>query len=137
MKVRIVIYDDLTILDETEMITSNKEQMVAVASNMLKQNADSETAEIWDKEKEKLITKLAISRKGKITPVKTTHPNWGGKRAGAGPKTVYKDVIMVNLSLRIRPAVDEYLSNITECSKSDFIRKAIDEAIERRENGKS
>lgn len=127
---RITVYDDLVILDETEMLSTDKTQISAVATNLLKTTRDAEVAEVYDVTKDKVIMRFVISKGGKVTAAKADHhPNWGGKRPGSGKKP-NPDGNLVAYSVRLSKAVDEYLCNCVD-NKAQFIRDAVAEKIER------
>ena len=127
-KIRIIVYDDLCELDETEMLADNRDQAKAVAFNMLRTTQDAKTVECWAKNK--LIMKFNLTKKMKIIPSKTLHPGWGGRREGAGGPRKGKDALDRILRFRVDSETFEFLESLLN-KKGDYIRKAIQEKRER------
>lgn len=128
-KVRIIIYDDMGImLDDTEVISSNKEQIQKIAESMLKTTSGAEYSEVWNDKRMKM--KFVLTRKGNVKSVNVEHPNWGGRRPNSGlhfknrPKVYPQRVI-----LRVTEEMYEQLIGMEK--KSDFIRAAIQEKMDR------
>ena len=81
-KARIIVYDDVGILDESDTLFEDKEQLAGIAKQNLSQTPDAEMVEVWAGSK--LVMKFEYNRKHKIVPSKNLHPGWGGRRDRAG-----------------------------------------------------
>ena len=131
-KVRIIIYDDMGImLDDTEVISGNKEQIQKIAESMLKTTNNAEYSEVWNDKRIKM--KFSLTSKGRIKSVTNVeHPNWGGVRAGQGRPSLgakaYRHRIPINVN-------DEMLGRLENLNnRASWIRQAIQEKLDREDN---
>lgn len=135
-KYRIVAYDDLAIIDDTDMWSEGKEQLKAVATNLFATNSDAETVEVYDTKADKMILKFGINRKGKVIPMKVQHhPNWGGRREGGGRK---KSANPLNrrIYVNVDEETDNFLSEMDSKTRPAWLRAAIKEKREREQQEK-
>lgn len=128
---RIVAYDDLCIIDETEMWAERKQQLIDMATSLFSSHPDAEVVEVMDKGADKMVMKFGINRKGKVIPMKIPHhPNWGGKREGGGRKKTANP-----LTRQIYVKVDEetanFLDEMDSITRPRWLRAAIKEKRER------
>lgn len=123
-KARIVIYDDLMMLDETETFYKDKEQLAGVAISCLRSTPDAEMVEVYVKGKLKL--KFSINNRGKVKKERTSR--MGGARRGAGrPKG--QNSILNQVHFRVNDEMFDFLSSLN--NKAAYIRAAIQEKRER------
>ena len=80
-KARIVLYDDLVIIDETETNFTDAKNLESIVISCLRTTPGALIAEVYVKDK--LKSKMTLTNKGKPKKM-SIHPNWGGRRAGAG-----------------------------------------------------
>lgn len=128
MRARIVIYDDLCIIDETEVVSKDRKQIKNIATNLLKTTPDAESVEVWVSSR--LSMKFKTTRGGSVKAVtNVAHPNWGGVREGAGRPSKGKKAF----KYRIVTHVDEEMFDYVESrnNKSEWIRQAVREKMER------
>ena len=135
-KYRIVAYDDIAIIDDTDMFSESKQQLSDMAANMFSTHPDAETVEVFDIKADKMVLKFGINRKGKVIPMKIQHhPNWGGRREGGGRKKIANP-----LCRRIYVNVDEntanFLDEMDSKTRPEWLRKAIKEKREREQQEK-
>lgn len=131
MRARIVIYDDLCIIDETDVETKDKEQIKNIAINLLKTTSGAESSEVWVGKQLAMAFKMA--KGGKIKAVtNVNHPNWGGARPHSGRPSKGK----LAFRNRIVTHVDEEMFNYVENknNKAAWIRQAIKEKMDRESN---
>lgn len=130
-KYRIIAYDDLTIVDETEMFSKDREQLKAVATNLFATNSDAETVEVYDLKADKMILKFGINRKGKVIPMKVQHhPNWGGRREGGGRKKIANPLIR-QICFKVDEETADFLDEMDSRTRPAWLRAAIKEKRER------
>lgn len=127
-KIRIIVYDDLCELDETEMLADNRDQAKAVAFNMLRTTQDARTVECWSKNK--LVMKFNLTKKMKIVPARTLHPGWGGRREGAGAPSKGAKALINRIVLHVDEEMFDFLES-KENKKAEWIRQAIIEKRDR------
>ena len=126
-KARVVLYDDLLIVDETEVAYSNAKNLEAIVASCLRSTPDAITAEVYAKDKLKM--KMQLTRKG--NPKKLNiHPNWGGRREGSGRKAIGPKALKNIVFFRVDDEMYEFLQSMIGKS-NDFIRQAIREKRER------
>ena len=131
MKARIVIYDDMCIIDETEVESKDKEQIKNIAINLLKTTPDAETAEVWVGKQLSMAFKTMKS--GKIKAVtNVAHPNWGGAREKSGRPSKGKLAFRNRIVTHVNDEMYEYVEN--KNNKASWIRQAILEKMERESN---
>jgi len=128
MRKRIVIYDDLCIIDETEVLSNDKAQIKAVAISALQTTPDAESVDVFDGSK--LLMKFNLTRKGKVVPVKNLHPGWGGYREGAGWKGKGKEALVNRVVIHVNEEMFEFLDKMGN-KRPEWIRQAIKEKRER------
>ena len=128
MRARIVVYDDLCILDETEMLSDKKEQIKAVAENALQTTPDAQYAEVYNGQK--LIFRLNLTRRGKLVQAKNLHPGWGGYREGAGWKGKGKEALVNRVVIHVNEEMYDFLDAMGN-KRPEWIRQAIREKRER------
>ena len=131
LRKRIVIYDDLCIIDETEALSNDKAQIKAIATNVLKTTPDAEAVDVFDGEK--LIMRLNLTRKGKVVQAKNLHPGWGGYREGAGWKGKGKEALVNRVVIHVNEEMFEFLDAMGN-KRPEWIRQAIKEKRERDAN---
>lgn len=131
-KARIVIYDDLVIIDETETFFSNNEQLAGIASSCLRSTPSAEMAEVYVRDKLKF--KFRITNRGKIKK-ENTHPGWGGARPNSGPKPKGAERLDHILMFKVTKTMFEYVSKMDSFTKTDWLRSAIQEKINREKEG--
>ena len=131
LRKRIVIYDDLCIIDETETLSNDKAQIKAIATNVLKTTPDAEAVDVFDGEK--LIMRLNLTRKGKVVQAKNLHPGWGGYREGAGWKGKGKEALVNRVVIHVNEEMFEFLDAMGN-KRPEWIRQAIKEKRERDAN---
>ena len=68
-KARIIVYDDVGILDESDTLFEDKEQLAGIAKQNLSQTPDAEMVEVWAGSK--LVMKFEYNRKHKIVHPRT------------------------------------------------------------------
>lgn len=127
-KAVIYVYDDISVLDDTEMNFVNRDEVAKVAINMLQTTPGARTAEVYQTPKNNLILKFKITRKGKVAKVKTS--NRGGKREGAGRKRKGMKVMNYVIHFRADEDIYKFLTNMLD-DKSSYIRAAIAEKRQR------
>ena len=132
-KARIIVYDDLMILDETETFFKDSDQLASIARQVLSQTPDAEIAEVWVKEKIKM--RFTKNRKGKIVKSNTLHPGWGGRREGAGSKGKGEEALTNRVVFHVNDEMFEFLDALGK-RKPEWIRLAVKEKREREENEK-
>lgn len=131
MKARIVIYDDLCIIDETEVESRDKEQIKNIAANLLKTTSSAETVEVWVGKQLSMAFKMM--KNGKIKAITNVdHPNWGGSRANAGRPSKGKYAFRNRIVTHVDEEMFEYVEN--KNNKAAWIRQAIKEKMERESN---
>lgn len=128
-KATIYIYDDLLVVDDTETYYTDKNQLESIAKSMLNQTPDGITAEVWTDKK--IILKFRKDRKGRIAKMKISlHPNWGGRREGAGAPSKGAAALINRVVLHVNEEMFEFCESLgTE--KAEWIRQAISEKRER------
>lgn len=132
---RIVAYDDLAIVDDTEILSENKEQIAAMAASMFSANPDAETVEVYDTKADKMVMRFGLSRRGKVIPMKVRHhPNWGGRREGSGRKPVANPLIRL-VHVKVDEETANFLDEMDSKARPAWIRSAIREKREREEKG--
>lgn len=131
LRKRIVIYDDLCIIDETEALSNDKAQIKAIATNVLKTTPDAEAVDVFDGEK--LILRLNLTKKGKVVQAKNLHPGWGGYREGAGWKGKGKEALVNRVVIHVNEEMFEFLDAMGN-KRPEWIRQAIKEKRERDAN---
>ena len=125
-KARLVLYDDLLILDETEVVFCDRKNLEGIAASCLRSTPGAETAEIYIKNK--LSLKFQLTRKGNIKKM-NIHPNWGGRRPGSGRKKQFGT--RTNLvHFRVDDETMEFLNSLLN-KKADFLRAAVKEKMDR------
>lgn len=126
-KARIVLYDDLLIVDETEVAYSTTKNLEAIVASCLRSTPDAITAEVYSKDKLKM--KMQLTRKGKPKKL-NIHPNWGGRRKGCGRKPIGPKALTNLVFFRADDEMYEFLQSMIGKS-NEFIRQAIREKRER------
>lgn len=127
MRARIILYDDLCIIDETEVISKDREQIKNIATNLLKTTPSAESAEVWVSAR--LTMKFTTTRGGKIkATANVAHPNWGGARANAGRPSKGKLAFRNRLVTHVDDDMFEYVES--KNNKADWIRQIIREKME-------
>lgn len=129
MRARIVIYDDMVELDDTEVISDNREQVKNIAQSMLKATPNAEMCEVYNCKDGKMIMKFVITRKGNIKPARTIHPNWGGRRPGQGAPSKGDKALINRVVIHVDKEMADFLETVG--SKPEWIRQAIKEKRER------
>lgn len=130
IKARIVVFDDLAILDETEII-NNKDVIGKVANNLLLSTSGAESCEVYDVKSGKMIMRFTLTRKGKVQALKIkTNPNLGGARPGGGRKPSPNSFTRY-IAIRVTQDVGQWLDEHTGNSMAAWIRDAINEKMER------
>lgn len=126
-KARIVLYDDLVIIDETETFFTDAKNLESIVISCLRTTPGALVAEVYVKDK--LKSKMTLTNKGKPKKM-SIHPNWGGRRAGAGGKRKGEEVLSSKVCFRVDEETLEFLKNLLD-KKGEYIRKAIQEKRER------
>lgn len=126
-KAQIIIYDDLTIMDETEAFYKDNEQLAGIASSCLRSTPNAELVEVYVKDKLKM--KFRITNRGKVKK-ESIHPGWGGARRGAGCPRKGEGTLEHRIGFRVDNETLEFLDSLLD-KKGDFIRQAIKEKRER------
>lgn len=127
-KAIIYVFDDLSVLDDTEMNFKSRDEVAKVAINMLQSTQGAKTAEVYETPKNNLILKFKIARKGKVQKLKLS--NRGGARVGAGAKR--KGVQVLDYTIHFRADRDLYEFLNTKLNKKcEYIRAAIIEKMQR------
>ncbi len=134
MRARIVIYDDLMELDDTEVLSNNREQVKSIAHAMLKSTPNAEMCEVYDCKTNKMIMKFVITRKGNIKSSRTIHPNWGGRRPGQGAPSKGDKALVNRVVVHVDKEMFDFLETLD--SKPEYIRQAIKEKMEREKGDK-
>lgn len=130
MKARIVVYDDLVELDDTEVISDNREQVRNIAQAILRSTPNAEMCEVYNCKDNKMMMKFVITRKGNIKAAKTTHhPNWGGRRPGQGAPSKGDKALTNRVVFHVDREMFDFLETLN--SKPEYIRQAIKEKRER------
>ena len=124
-----MVYDDYTILDETEVI-NEKKVIEDIAKNMLLTTSDAESCEVYDNKTEKMIMRFNVTRKGKVVAAKVKKSRAGGARPNAGRKPS-PDSFTRYIAIRVTQDVGQWLDENTGLSMAAWIRDAINEKIER------
>lgn len=125
-KARVVIYDDLLIIDETEINFTDSKNLEAIVASCLRSTPDAEIAEVYVKGKMK--SRMQLTPKGKIKKL-SIHPNWGGRREGAGRKKQIGTRTNI-IAVRVDDETWDYLCSLLD-KKAEFVRAAIKEKRER------
>lgn len=131
-KARICVYDDYCIIDDTDVLYKNLEQVSQIAISMLKATPDAQYAEVYNCKTNRLMQKYKITSRGAVTKT-SLHPTWGGKRDGAGRKK--KGKLPLNdeiIHFRVDKEMYEFLTTMLS-KKAEYIRTAIREKREREE----
>ena len=126
-KARIVLYDDLVIIDETETFFTDSKNLESIVISCLRTTPGALIAEVYVKDK--LKSKMTLTNKGKPKKM-SIHPNWGGRRAGAGGKRKGEEVLSSKVCFRVDDETLEFLKSLLD-KKGEYIRKAIQEKRER------
>lgn len=132
-KARIIVYDDVGILDESDTIFEDKEQLAGIAKQNLSQTPDAEMVEVWAGGK--LAMKFEYNRKHKIVPAKNLHPGWGGRRDRAGAPSKGDEALVNRVVLHVNEETFDFCESLGR-NKAEWIRQAIREKREREENEK-
>lgn len=127
-KAIIYVFDDLSVLDDTEMNFKSRDEVAKVAINMLQSTQGAKTAEVYETPKNNLILKFKIARKGKVQKLKLS--NRGGARVGAGAKRKGVQVLDYIIHFRADRDLYEFL-NTKLNKKGEYIRAAIIEKMQR------
>lgn len=127
-KARIVIYDDLTIIDETETFFNDKEQLTGIASSCLRSTPNAEIAEVYVKNKLKF--KFRITHRGSVKK-ENLHPNWGGARPNSGPKRKGSEKLDNVIMFKVGKTLFDYITSMDSFTKADWLRSAVKEKMER------
>ena len=122
-KARIVLYDDLVIIDETETFFTDAKNLESIVISCLRTTPGALIAEVYVK------SKMTLTNKGKPKKM-NIHPNWGGRRAGAGGKRKGEEVLSSKVCFRVDEETLEFLKSLLD-KKGEYIRKAIQEKRER------
>lgn len=131
MKARIIIFDDLTIIDETELEIKEREQIKNIAVNLVRTTPDALAAEVWVGKR--LEMKFTKTRKGGIKSVTNLkNPNWGGKRRGSGRPSLGDKACTNRIVTYVNEEMFDYVENLN--NKCAWIRQAIQEKMERESN---
>lgn len=128
-KARIVIYDDLIIIDETEAYFKNMEQLASVATSILRTTPSAEVVEVYIKDK--LRQRFTVTNRGKVKKA-NLHPNWGGARPNSGPKRKGEQRLSELLTIKVTQETMDFLSGLLD-KKAEWIRQAIREKRDREE----
>lgn len=131
MRARIVVYDDYTILDETEVLSDNKKQIEDIAKDMVLSN-DAQSCEVYDTKTKSMIMRFNVTRKGKVVAAKVKKSRAGGARPNAGRKPSPNSFTRY-IAIRVTQDVGQWLDENTGLSMAAWIRAAINEKIERDE----
>lgn len=129
MKARIVIYDDMVELDDTEVISDNREQVKNIAHSMLRTTPNAEMCEVFNCKDGKMIMKFVITRKGNIKSANVLHPNWGGRRPGQGAKGKGDKALTNRIVFYVDKEMFDFLETLG--SKPEWLRQAVNEKRER------
>lgn len=132
-KARIIVYDDVGILDETDTLFEDKEQLAGIAKQNLSQTPDAEMVEVWACGR--LAMKFEYNRKHKIVPAKNLHPGWGGRRDRAGAPSKGAEALVNRVVLHVNEETFDFCDSLGR-NKAEWIRQAIREKREREENEK-
>ena len=129
-KYTIYVYDDLCVVDDTDVLSNDNEQANEIAKSMLNQSSEGITSEVWASKK--LVAKFKKSRNGNITKVKNPqHPNWGGRRSYQPGRPSKKELALVNrVVLHVNEEMFQFLDKMGT-KKPEWIRQAIQEKRER------
>lgn len=130
IKARIVVYDDYTILDETEII-NNKDVIGKVANNLLLSTSGAESCEVYDTKANKMIMRFTLTRKGKVLAAKVKTDNRGGRRPNQYGRPPSPNSFTRYIAIRVSQDVGRWLDENTGNSMAAWIRDAINEKIER------
>lgn len=122
-KANIVLYDDLVIIDETEAYYKDSGHLTNIAVNCLRTTPGAEYAEVYVNGK--LKAKYTLTNKGKPKKM-STHPNWGGRRPGAGSTPKGEKAMRNKVSFRVDDEMLEFLNRLLS-KKGEYIRQAIRE----------
>lgn len=128
MKARIVIYDELLIIDETEVSYCDLGNLEALTASFLRSTPGAEIAEAYIGGG-KLKYRLQLTRKGKVKRL-SIHPNWGGARPGAGRKPIGGKALSIKIAFRVDQDTFDFLQTLLT-KKGKFVRDAIREKRER------
>ena len=125
-KARILLYDDLVIIDETETYFTDSKNLESIVISWLRTTPSALIAEVYVKDK--LKSKMTLTNKGKPKKI-SIHPEWGGRRAGAGGKRKGEEVQSIKVCFRVDEETLELWKNRLD-KKGEYIRKAIQEKRE-------
>lgn len=132
-KARIIVYDDVGLLDESDTLFEDKEQLAGIAKQNLNQTLDAEMVEVWAGSR--LVMKFEYNRKHKIVPAKNLHPGWGGRRDRAGAPSKGAEALTNRVVLHVNEETFDFCESLGR-NKAEWIRQAIREKREREENSK-
>ena len=132
-KARIIVYDDVGILDESDALFENREQLAGIAKQNLNQTLDAEMVEVWAGGK--LAMKFEYNRKHRIVPAKNLHPGWGGRRERAGAPSKGAEALTNRVVLHVNEETFGFCESLGK-NKAEWIRQAIREKREREGNSK-
>lgn len=130
-KFRLVSYDDLTILDETELWSPNFTHLGNVARSLFGTSGEVKMVEAIEIKTQMVRLKFVRSAKGKITQVKTPHhPQWGGSRGGGRPRA--ENPIHWEVKFKVDDETHAFLYDTLDSkTRPAFLRAAIREKRER------
>lgn len=131
-KARIVIYDDLCIIDETETYYKSIDQLNAIASSVLRSTPNAEMVEVYIKNKIRL--KLRITNRGAIKK-ENLHPGWGGVRPNSGRKVKVENRLDYIVAFKVTEDINKFLNKMDSFTKAKWLRAAVREKIEREGKG--
>ena len=130
-KARIIVYDDVGILDESDTLFEDKEQLAGIAKQNLSQTPDAEMVEVWAGSK----LAMKFEYKHKIVPSKNLHPRWGGRRDRAGAPSKGAEALVNRVVLHVNDETFDFCESLGR-NKAEWIRQAIREKREREGNSK-
>ncbi len=118
----------MLIIDETDVSYDDIKNLEAVTVACLRSTPGAETIEAYVGGKLKL--KFCLTGKGKAKRL-SIHPNWGGRRPGAGRKPVEVGKILSGkVTVHVNQETYEFLQGLYR-EKGNFVRAAIKEKRER------
>lgn len=116
-------------LDDTEVISDNREQIKNIAHSILKTTPNAEMCEVFNCKDGKMIMKFVVTRKGTIKSANVLHPNWGGRRPGQGAPSKGDKALTNRVVFHVDREMFDFLETLN--SKPEYIRQAIKEKRER------
>lgn len=124
-KAIVVTYDDMVILDETEIEYSSNKQLFEFAKDIFISDSNAQSCEIYDKNTRVLIVEMKKTRGGRITTSLTE--DYPREKKKVIPRKPENECKRFCINLPIRKEMKEHLDTLGRNNRAEFIRTAIKE----------